>query len=100
MKKLPLFLVALLTGCGCDEYASQYSCDYVVNQATYEVWYWKNVFQGNEDDNIYIGSTVGLPECKSVAVNYADSIHEEWNERSYVCVLMKDGSRQEKHRLL
>ena len=85
---------------GCDRYASKYSCDYVEKKATYDVWYWFNVRAGNEQDNRYIGTTTGLDACRATAVNY-HQVHESfrnWNSRSYICILMKDGTRMEKHR--
>lgn len=98
---LPLAPIMLLSACGsCEEYASQYSCDFVIKKANYDVYYWRNVSSGNESDNRYIGSTVGLEACKGIAMAHASAIGEEWNERAYVCGLMKDGNLMEKHRLL
>lgn len=85
---------------GCDRYASKYSCDYVEKKATYEVWYWFNVREGNEEDNRYIGTTTGLDACRARAASYhqAKESFRSWNSRSYICILMKDGNRMEKHR--
>lgn len=83
---------------GCAKYASKYSCDYVEKKATYEVYYWINVSDGDERDNKYVGSTVGLQNCRDTAINYANAVKDRWTERSYICVLMKDGNRMEKHR--
>ena len=84
---------------GCDKYSSNYSCDYVEKKATYEVYYWINVSDGDERDNKYVGSTVGLQSCRDIAIRYSNTVKDRWSERSYVCALMKDGKRMEKHRL-
>ena len=84
---------------GCDKYASKYSCDYVEKKATYEVYYWINVSDGDEKDNKYVGSAVGLQNCRDMAIRYSNTVKDRWSERSYVCGLMKDGNRMEKHRL-
>ena len=84
---------------GCDKYASNFSCDYVENKASYDVYYWHNVQDGNPNDEKFIGSVIGLSACQSFAVNYANSISARWNSRSYICVLKKDGRNMEKHRL-
>jgi hypothetical protein len=52
---------------GCDEYASNYSCKYVTEKATYEVWYWFDVNKNNPDDDKYIGTAIGLSNCRNVA---------------------------------
>lgn len=83
---------------GCKEYASRYSCDYVKYNANYHVYYWRNVSKSDASDSEYIASVTGLSACRSSAVFYARSIHEEWNDRSYICVLKKDGLSMEKHR--
>ncbi|BAI95820.1 hypothetical protein Sj15T_01590 [Sphingobium sp. TA15] len=95
--------ILLLSGCGmmgCEKYASNYSCGYVENKADYEVWYWKNVADDNEEDNVPIGHAVGLRMCRENALAHAEAIRDEFTERSYICVLMDDGRRMEKHRLL
>lgn len=84
---------------GCDKYASRYSCDYVENKALYDVYYWKNVSRSNPSDEIYIGSVTGLSSCEASAISFGRSIGERWNNRSYICVLKKDGRSMEKHRL-
>ena len=84
---------------GCDKYSSKYSCDYVEKKATYEVYYWINVSNGDEKDNKYIGSIVGLQNCRDMAIRYSNTIKDRWSERSYICALMKDGNRMEKHRI-
>ena len=86
-------------GAGCEKYASKYSCSYVEEKASYDVYYWRNVSRGNSADDRYIGSSIGLAECESLAINYARSIGENWNARSYICMLVKDGQNMEKHRL-
>ncbi len=85
---------------GCDRYASSYSCDYVENKAKYEVWYWLNVEENDPKDDRYIGSATGLSNCSEIAASYhrIKESHKPWNSRSYICVLMKDGKRMEKHR--
>lgn len=86
-------------GAGCKKYASKYSCSYVEEKASYDVYYWRNVSRGNSADDRYIGSSIGLAECESLAINHARSIGENWNARSYICMLVKDGQNMEKHRL-
>lgn len=83
---------------GCEEYASRYSCDYVKNKASYDVYYWRNLKRNDPSDEKYIASVTGLSSCRSSAVSYARSINESWNERAYICVLKKDGRSMEKHR--
>jgi hypothetical protein len=92
-----------LGGCfseGCSRYFSQYSCEYVEEKAEYDVYYWRNLYMENEADNRLIGRTLGLRQCKARATQYARIIGETWNERAYVCVLIKDGAYKEKHRLI
>lgn len=97
-------LVLMLSACdglsGCEAYASEYSCGYVEDRATYEVWYWKNVEDDNEDDNLYIGEAVGLRMCEKNARAFAAAIDKPFVWRAYICVLMIDGQRVEKHRFL
>ena len=83
---------------GCEKYSSKYSCEYVEKKATYEVYYWINVSDGDEKDNKYVGSTVGLTNCRDMAIGYSNSVKDNWSERAYICALMKDGNRMEKHR--
>ncbi len=84
---------------GCDKYASKFSCSYVENKATYDVYYWRNVSDGNAADERLIGSVTGLANCRNMAISHASAINERWNERSYICMLKKDGRNMEKHRL-
>jgi len=84
---------------GCDKYSSKYSCDYVEKKATYEVYYWINVSNRDEKDNKYIGSIVGLQNCRDMAIRYSNTIKDRWSERAYICALMKDGNRMGKHRV-
>ena len=98
-------LCLLAGGCSnglgsCDEYASDYSCSYVENEAEYEVWYWRNLESDNEEDEILIGRAQGLHMCQGNAEAFAAAIGESFNSRAYICVLMDDGRRMEKHRLL
>ena len=94
----------LATACSpitsCEKYASDFSCYYVTDLATYEVRYWKNVEADNPNDERVIGTVKGLLACKSTAQGYAASIDEEWHDRSYICALVDDGGYAEKHRLL
>jgi hypothetical protein len=85
---------------GCSKYASNFSCTYVVEKATYDVYYWKNVRYGDPSEETYIGTVTGLINCKNRAVDYAQRIGEQWWDRSYVCMLKKDGRNLEKHRYL
>jgi hypothetical protein len=84
---------------GCVKYSSSYSCDYVENKASYDVYYWHNVENGYPNDEKYIGSAIGLSSCHNFATNYAHSINAHWNNRAYICVLKKNGRNMEKHRL-
>jgi cytidylate kinase len=111
-----LLIVVGLSACGketsCERYASKFNCEYVEKQATYEVYYWKDVFKGNDQDEKYVGTAVGLSQCRDTAIyahrtemryrernwnNWSNS-DDNWSERSYICVLVKDGHRLEKHR--
>jgi len=87
-------------GRGCSEYASEYSCRHVVDNAEYEVWYWRHVERDDSDDEKYIGRAIGLRMCENNARAYAASIDETFEYRSYICVLVDDGQRMEKHRFL
>ena len=87
-------------GGGCDRYASDYSCSHIVDDAEYEVWYWRNLDRDRADDNVLIGKAKGIKMCEYNARAFAAVIHDEWNYRSYICVLMDDGRRMEKHRSL
>jgi len=85
---------------GCDQYASSHSCDYVEKKARYEVWYWIDVEKNNPRDERYIGSVTGLSNCRDMAISYhrMNESFRPWNSRSYICALVKDGRRMEKHR--
>jgi hypothetical protein len=85
---------------GCDKYASRYSCSYVVEKADYAVFYWKYLPNDNAENEIFLGNTKGLQSCRNLAATFAAQIEESWNERAYICVLVKDGNYMEKHRLL
>ena len=120
MKKLliVLGLVLSLQGCkesinsGCERYASKFSCSQVEKEATYKVYYWKDVFKGNEKDNMIVGMATGLGQCRHVAImahrlemahrqlNWSNwsSSDDNWSSRSYICMLTKDGKDLEKHR--
>jgi hypothetical protein len=116
-----ILVCAALAGCknsdesGCEPYASKFSCDYVVNKATYKVFYWKDVLQKNDpNDERYVGTSVGISNCRDTAIyahraemeyrkrnwkNWSD-YDDNWSERSYICMLTKDGHNLEKHRRL
>lgn len=100
MKFFPFAVILLLTGCGCKDYASDYSCSYVISRAEYDVYYWKNITANRDADNIFVGHTKGLGSCKNMAVSFASQNNEIWNERAYICVLIDEGKNKEKHRLL
>ncbi|WP_288987190.1 hypothetical protein [uncultured Sphingopyxis sp.] len=91
---------AFSSGGGCDKYASKYSCSYVEKKAEYEVWYWRHLERDDGADETYIGRAKGIRMCEDNARAYAASIGEPWNYRAYICVLMDDGHRMEKHRNL
>ena len=83
---------------GCEKYASKFSCSYVESKATYDVYYWRNVSDGNAADERLIGSVTGLANCRNMALSHSSAINERWSERSYICMLKKDGRNLEKHR--
>lgn len=101
---LPIGLMVIATSCSpitsCEKYASEFSCYYVTDLATYDVLYWKNVKADNPDDEQVIGTVKGLRACKAMAQGHSTGIGEDWNERSYICALVDDGGYAEKHRLL
>lgn len=102
---LGITLCLLATACSngltsCDEYASDYSCSYVENEAEYEVWYWRNLESDNGADELLIGRAKGLKMCERNAQAFASAIGEIYNSRAYICILMDDGKRMEKHRWL
>lgn len=104
---LSAVVAALLIGCdgssgltSCEEYASKYPCSYVIDEAEYEVWYWRNVSDDNEADNQMIGRAKGIRMCENTARAFAAAIREEFNYRAYICLLMKDGRAMEKHRYI
>jgi len=94
------FSFAFLSACGCSKYASDFSCSFVENRADYEVWYWRHVERDNESDNAMVGHATGLQQCEDNARAYAAALRESFQERGYICVLMQDGVRMEKHRNL
>ncbi len=103
--KIILALMTLLTpACSeigsCGQYASKYSCSYVIDRANYDVYYWNDVASDNPDNEKIIGTVKGLAACKNAAAEHAAAIGEDWNDRSYICALVKDGGYAEKHRLL
>lgn len=85
---------------GCDAYASKYSCNYVVEKATYDVYYWFNVSEGVPEDEKLIGTVKGLSTCLNYATRYASIHNQAWSSRSYICMLKRDGKNMEKHRYL
>ena len=84
----------------CSEYASEYSCNFVENEAEYEVWYWRNLSPDNEDDETPIGHAKGLKMCEGNAQAFAVAVGENFYSRAYICVLIDKGRRMEKHRML
>ena len=93
----------ILNSCGlggCSKYASDYSCSYVENDAEYEVWYWRNLDSDDSADETLIGRAIGLRMCEDNARAFVAAIGEDFNYQAYICVLMKDGMRMEKHRLM
>ena len=90
----------VLSACGCSKYASDYPCSYVENRADYEVWYWRDLQADDENDNRIIGHATGIQQCEDNARAFAAAIGETFQDRAYVCVLMVDGQRMEKHRNL
>jgi len=98
------FLAAIcclfISSCGCSKYASDFTCSFVEKSADYEVWYWQNLENDNEADNKMIGHATGLKQCESNARIFALATGEEFQDRAYICILMIDGSRMEKHRNL
>ncbi|AHE52330.1 hypothetical protein NX02_02860 [Sphingomonas sanxanigenens DSM 19645 = NX02] len=90
----------VLSACGCSKYASEYSCSYVENRADYEVWYWQHLQADDEKDNQMIGHATGIQQCEDNARAFAGAIGETFQDRAYICVLMVDGQRMEKHRNL
>lgn len=99
-KFFSLALCSSLAACGCGKYASEYSCGYLVDEADYEVWYWKDVEADNEADNKFIGHATGIRQCEDNARAFAAAIDDPFSDRAYICVLMDDGKRMEKHRNL
>jgi hypothetical protein len=93
-------------------YSKQFNCDYVYNKATYKVYYWKDVFKDNGNDNRFVGTAIGLSKCRDTAIyahraemeyrksnwNSWSNSDDNWSERSYICMLTKDGRDLEKHR--
>jgi hypothetical protein len=84
----------------CDDYASKFSCRYLENDAQYDVFYWRRVWEDDPEDERLIATVTGLQSCKNAALAYSAQINEAWNERAYICVLKKDGAYLEKHRWL
>jgi hypothetical protein len=98
---------------GCYKYASNFSCNFVINEATYDVYYWKDVNDNNPANEKYVGTTTGINNCRDTAIfahkqemearkknniNWS-TLDDNWSERSYICVLHKEG-RTEKHRII
>ena len=90
-----------LAACGwndCDEYGSSRPCSYIIDDADYEVRYWRNIQDDNPADEIRIGRAKGLEMCRGNAAAFAATIGEPFNERAYICILV-DADGVEKHRL-
>ena len=90
----------VLSACGCSKYASDYPCPYVEYRADYEVWYWRHVEADDEKDNQMIGHATGVQQCEDNARAFAAAVGEPFQDRAYICVLVVDGKRMEKHRNL
>ena len=93
----------ILSACGsnqCTKYASSLPCAYVEHEAEYEIWYWRNVQEDNEEDNKLVGRAIGLHRCEENARAFAAAVGETFSDRSYICVLTQDGLPKEKHRLI
>lgn len=101
---LATICLMVVTSCSpiisCERYASDFPCYYVTDLATYDVFYWKNVYADNPADERIIGTAKGLRACKTMAQGYAAMLEEEWNDRAYICALVDDGGYAEKHRFL
>lgn len=97
---LACFLSSACSFGGCGKHASAYPCSYVENEAEYEVWYWRNLEDDDPSDETLIGKAVGLRMCEDNAKAFAAATGEAFSYRAYVCVLMDDGRRMEKHRLI
>lgn len=93
-----IYLYSGASGSGCTKYNSKYSCDFIESDAPLDVYYWIRLKKNEDSDNKFIGTVNGLKACKLIALKYSESINEEWDTRSYICVLNKDGDI-EKHRL-
>jgi hypothetical protein len=105
-----LFLIILisfsLSGCdgidigGCDKYASKHSCNYVENEATYNVLFYFPT-RSSDSKEYYVGTTKGLQQCGAQAKSYAfqkggGNASYDWG---YICCMQtKDSSCEEKHR--
>jgi hypothetical protein len=98
----------------CPSYASNYNCDYIKTKASYNVYYQKDVKKNDPKDIYFVTSVIGLSNCRDSAIyehrremnyrkknweNWTDR-DDNWSERSYICMLIKDGKPMEKHRLL
>ena len=99
MKKnlLLTFLILLLNGCGCREYSSDYSCSYIKNKATYEVYYWNDI---SLRDGEKIGTVIGLSSCRELARRISLERNQQFHSRKYLCFLMENGVKMERHRPL
>jgi hypothetical protein len=108
MKKLFLILSFpfALIGCdgsdigSCKAYGSKHSCDYVQNQATYNVLFYFPR-SGSESKEYFVGTAKGLQQCGAQARSYAlkkgsGNANYDW---AYICCMQtKDSSCEEKHR--
>lgn len=83
-------------------YSKQFTCEYVYNKATYDVYYWR--YLNSDKSERVVGTTVGLSACRDTAIYAHRNANEkmkqdlDWSERMYVCMLTKDGRDLEKHR--
>jgi hypothetical protein len=89
-----------ISSSNCLEYGSKYSCDYVKNQAIYNVLFYFPP-NGSNSKEYHLGAVKGLEQCQSLARSYATqksggSTKYGW---SYICCLKtKDSYCEEKHR--
>jgi len=89
---------------GCSYYASKFSCEYVINKASYDVYYWR--YLNSDNSERYVDTVTGLINCHDAAISaHNEANHRmnqdlEWSDRMYICMLKKDGRNLEKHRYI
>lgn len=97
---------------GCQDYASDFSCDYIENKATYDVYYWKNLDSDADSNEVYIGQVVGLDNARNLAINYHEKLQQSlkkrhpdhvmvpWSDRMYIGMMLGPNGERQKHRYL